>query len=349
MLSSKRLVILIGIVSITVLIIVSCLVLLPNYWGDGNSPCRPELFAPANFHACFEPEQFDDLKRVQLTLMNNTPDLVTPAQDMQAYNWGLYKQTAIGWRFFTPNHFNRFSRSVPGATKPIRPQEIRKFEAEMIRDIFDASVTNNSFASIFGQQVLEFPGDGGIFVIEIEYTIHLSTGDATQITYTNPFTYKQPRLKDRTIGIHLQPELVVTGQRKQVEFVITNKTDRPVWLRPLGLSIRGDRSKYGPEFSDIRLRRKVNQTSWETIEPSWLIAKQAAEPLEIAAETTRRLQGPDLDTEFIITEEGEYLWIIPIWAEYYPEGHANRDDGGGPDEPFLNQRYYIFSEPLVVN
>ena len=343
-LPSKYVVLLIGLVSIIILVTI-----YRAYRPPQDSRCRQEMLTQANVYACVEPEQFDDLREVQLTLINNTPYVITPAQDTQAYEWGLYKQTQIGWRFFPPESVNRFTRAVAEADTPLQPGQMRTYEGEAIKDVFDANVLNNRFAQITEWE-REYPSDGGIFVIGIEYTIHLSAGDETRLTFTNPFTYHQASLEDQTIAIHIQPELVEVDQTKQVEFVITNNTEQSVWLRPLGLSIRGDGFRYSPNFPDIWLRRKVDQTSWQAIDTAWLISKEATEPLEIAAQTTRRLQGADLDTGFIVSEEGIYHWVIPIWAEYYPEGHANRGDGSrSDDEPFLNQRHFVFSEPLIVN
>lgn len=296
-------------------------------------------------YACVRPVHFDDLDQLQLLLTNNTQSHILAAEDIQAYNWWLYKQTQFGWRSSYPNPLNRFTRQIKDADQMISPGETLQLEGLTIYDLFDSSIANRTFAML-GQQDAEFSLDGGTFMIEISYKRPRQSTKFDNTIFTNSFTFKESADQDKEIRVHIIPQI---ANERDLVFLIVNEADSDIWLRPVGLTIYGDGTERSPEWPDIALMQRIDATAWNYIYPPITLANIVIEPIQIPSRTTYLWRPDDISGNLIIENEGVYRWRMPIWGEYYPDGHPDRADVTNHSEPFLNREYIIFTEAITVS
>lgn len=294
-----------------------------------------EKYAEPGVHAYVK--QVDNPAKLKVKIVNNTPYPIRPIRDESASNWALFKITSEGWQLF---NYELSICDVYGideqgdvvVRQPIEPDGVQEY---YINSLLHCRGGHALTPQISEPALIDIES-GGLYILEIVYVIEMSEGDATRVTYTNPFKYDPDDVGDE-MSITLQSRLRGPENGGTVEFTITNETERDIWVRPLGLEIRSSYDFMGPEYPDILLMRRVDETSWEYM-GDWPILNHSKQPVVVGAGATRRLQGVDMDTEFSIKEPGLYRIRLPIYLDYTTD----------LEELFLDSRRYIFSEEFEV-
>lgn len=280
-----------------------------------------------------------------LVIKNNSSHMINIATPDT--EWQLYKQTNTGWQPFYGHSINRFGASFieyhPPNGEFIEPQQEKTYWAAPLLVLGTTNRDFDPYGILTPRPKWETINNGGNFILQLAYTTILTQGVVTRTTYTPPFASKQTLSSNDAISITIKPQLLEKNDGTWlVQLEIMNRTNRTIWLRPLGLSIMS----LGLD-SDIRWMRKVDETSWEYVDLKKDISNHNKQLIDIEAQTTHLLQGRDFNTKFVIDNPGTYGWIVPIWLEYLPKGHGIRRINN-PDVPFLNQMRYVFSEELEV-